>query len=86
MVRLPARADYSRGSARVSYEDTTLTGEKGIFGKAWSGTNFAGVPWSSITGTDNYRDGSRWQGSKWQGSRWQGTTWSSNVWAGAGWE
>jgi serine protease AprX len=82
----------ARGTSHVSLDGVALTGERDIFGKAWTPTPWAA---SSLLGTSWSADGS-WNGSgwtastwanatDWSGRTWAGTTWTGRTWAGVTW-
>jgi serine protease AprX len=61
--------ESARGTQRVTHGGVTLTGERDIFARAWSGKTWAPT---ALTTT-------AWQGGTWNANLWAGTTWSSFV-------
>jgi serine protease AprX len=75
----------ARGSAHVSIESNTLTGERDIFGSPWVATKMAASTSATTTWTGGTWNGARWTGDGWSGARWTNTVWTNNSWAGARW-
>jgi serine protease AprX len=85
----------SRGTAHVSLNGVTLTGERDIFGHAWDsaamaraearGSTWSGGVWNGSTWSGSTWSGSTWSGSTWSGSTWSGSTWSGSTWSGSTW-
>jgi serine protease AprX len=68
--------ERARGSVHVDQGGVSLTGEKDVFGKAFSSTTWAP---KALAGTS-------WSGGTWNGVAWTGTTWAStNNWGAPTW-
>ncbi len=99
--------ELSRGSAHVvDYADdttatpTVLSGERDIFGNAfssqtwagltargttWQGGSWLGYGWSGDAFTDAGWTGRTWSGRTWSGTSWAGRTWSGRTWSSRTW-
>jgi serine protease AprX len=92
--------DGARGTARLVLGGVTLSGEKDIFGKAyssslhatqeatesgWNGGTWNGSSWAGSSWAGSSWAGSSWAGSSWAGSSWAGSSWASGVWTGSSW-
>ncbi|MFZ0161569.1 MAG: S8 family serine peptidase, partial [Kineosporiaceae bacterium] len=77
--------EASRGGTHVVNNGVTLTGEKDIFGRAFSSKAMAAAQVSGTAWTGGKWNGSRWSGDGWSGSRWSSTTWAGTDWAGSRW-
>jgi serine protease AprX len=82
--------DGARGAAKLVLGGVTLSGEKDIFGKAYSTTLHATqeateTSWSGGTWNGSSWAGSSWAGSSWAGSSWAGSSWAGSSWAGSSW-
>jgi serine protease AprX len=82
--------DGARGAAKLVLNGVTLSGEKDIFGKAYSTTLHAAqeateTSWSGGTWNGSSWAGSSWAGSSWAGSSWAGSSWAGSSWAGSSW-
>ena len=84
--------EQSRGTVHVvDYADgttatpTVLTGEKDIFGNAFSSSSWAGKTAVGTTWQNGAWLGSGLAGDGWTGSSWASRTWSSRTWSGLSW-
>ncbi len=82
--------ELSRGLDHVSRDGVVLSGEKDIFGKAFSAAAMAsleaaGNSWSGGTWNGNSWSGNSWSGNSWSGNSWSGNSWSGNSWSGNSW-
>ena len=87
--------ELARGSAHVTVNGTTVTGEQSVFLTAWDatgwatsllgGTTWSGGSWSGNTWTGNTWTGNTWTGGSWMGNTWTGNTWTGNTWTGNTW-
>lgn len=82
--------DGARGAAKLVLNGVTLSGERDIFGKAYSTTvraaqEAAETSWSGGTWNGSSWAGSSWAGSSWAGSSWAGSSWAGSSWAGSSW-
>ena len=77
--------DASRGGVYVVSHGVALTGQRDIFGHAFSSTTMAASQASATSWTGGIWNGSRWSGDTWDGARWSGTVWTGNDWTGARW-
>ena len=75
----------ARGTAHVTMNGVTLTGERDIFGHAWNSAAMARAEARGSTWSDGAWNGSTWSGSTWSGSTWSGSTWSGSTWSGSTW-
>ena len=73
------KLDLSRGSGRITDGNSTLSGEKDIFGKSFSSST-----WAAKAGKSAWSGGS-WNGTTWSGSSFSGSNWSTNTWSGSTW-
>ena len=72
--------ESARGTAHVGVNGVDLTGEKDIFGHAWTPST-----WNSASAAGTAWTGGTWNGSVWAGSCWCGTSWSSSTWSSITW-
>jgi serine protease AprX len=89
----------ARGSASLTLDGITLTGERDIFGRSWNAGLMGSLTdgqatWNLTTGSFN---GSAWIGSgftadtatlagrAWSGRTWAGRTWAGLTWSGQAW-
>ena len=87
--------ELARGSAHVTVNGTTVTGEQSVFLTGWDaagwttavlgGTAWSGGSWSGNTWTGNTWTGGSWMGNTWTGNTWTGNTWTGNTWTGNTW-
>jgi serine protease AprX len=92
--------DGARGAAKLVLGGVTLSGEKDIFGKAyssplhatqeatetsWNGGTWNGSSWAGSSWAGSSWAGSSWAGSSWAGSSWAGSSWATGVWDGSSW-
>jgi serine protease AprX len=90
--------ELARGTSHVAAEGITLTGEKDIFGAAftpavWAPKSLAGTAWApdgtwngnGWTGAGFDTTGQNWTGRTWVTNSWTGTRWSSRTWVGRTW-
>jgi serine protease AprX len=77
--------DGARGTAKLVLNGVTLSGEKDIFGKAYSTTLHATQEATETAWTGGTWNGSSWAGSSWAGSSWAGSSWAGSSWAGSSW-
>jgi len=72
----------ARGTAHVADAATgaQLTGERDIFGTAWSP-----VTWSTAAKNGKAWTGGTWNGKVWAGSGFTGVSWASKTWATTSW-
>ncbi|MFN0280463.1 MAG: S8 family serine peptidase [Kineosporiaceae bacterium] len=82
--------EAARGTDHLTANGVVLTGEKDIFGQAFSSTAMAvaeaaGSSWSGGTWNGRNWTGSSWAGSSWAGSSWAGSSWAGSSWAGSSW-
>lgn len=70
----------SRGTAHIGIGTSALTGEKDIFGRAFSSALWA----SGAANATNWAAG-KWNGNPWAGSTWTGTNWNSIKWSARTW-
>jgi serine protease AprX len=92
--------ELDRGTDRLTADGVVLSGEKDIFGRAfspsamatleaagnsWSGGNWNGNSWSGSSWSGTRWSGSSWSGTRWSGSSWSGSSWSGNTWSGSSW-
>jgi hypothetical protein len=82
----------ARGTAHVVDEvtGTALSGEKDIFGKAWTPTTWAvaakaGTAWSGGNWNGTVWTGTGFTGTSWASKTWQITPWTTLNWAGRSW-
>jgi serine protease AprX len=87
----------ARGSAHVvdAVTGTTLSGEKDIFGKAWTpetwtvaakaGTAWTGGTWNGTVWTGTGFTGTSWASKTWQITPWTAANWAGRSWAGSTW-
>jgi serine protease AprX len=91
--------ESARGTSHVVLDGAALTGEKDIFGNAfstaawakasaartaWSGGKWMGVAWVGDTwATTN--GVTSWTGRAWSGRAWSGGTWNGRAWSGDNW-
>jgi serine protease AprX len=72
--------EAARGSFHVSDGTTTLSGERDVFGKAWSG-----YTWSRQTSGGYAWQGGYWRGELMSGPGWQNAAWPTTAWPGTNW-
>jgi len=77
--------DGARGTAKLVLGGVTLSGEKDIFGKAYSSPLHATQEATETSWTGGTWNGSSWAGSSWAGSSWAGSSWAGSSWAGSSW-
>jgi serine protease AprX len=92
--------ELARGSDHLTLDGVVLSGEKDIFGRAfssasmaaleaagssWSGGSWNGSSWSGSSWSGSSWSGSSWSGSSWSGRSWSGSSWSGNTWSGSSW-
>jgi subtilisin family serine protease len=93
--------ELSRGTAHLSANGVSLTGEQDIFGApwsspaqaglengqgAWSGGTFNGTLWAGNAWTTNGSwTKNEWATSVWQRNSWSGLSWSSSSWDRNSW-
>jgi serine protease AprX len=92
--------ELSRGSAHVTRDGVTLTGEVDIMGnpfvsgsmatltaegKSWSGGVWNGKSWSGDSWSGKSWSGIAWSGKSWSGLDWSSSTWTDNSWSGKSW-
>jgi len=92
--------ELARGSDHLTDDGVVLSGEKDIFGHAfsasamataeaaassWSGGTWNGNTWSGNSWSGNTWSGNSWSGNSWSGNTWSGNTWSGNTWSGNTW-
>lgn len=90
--------EAARGSSHVAMNGVTLTGEKDIFGKAfspaaWAPKSLSGKAWGADgswngvvwTGTGFDATGGSWLASRWASTSWAGADWTASRWAGRTW-
>jgi subtilisin family serine protease len=82
--------EAARGSAHVTHDGDTLTGEQDIFGTAWDGARWAQdssaqTSWSGGSWNGNPWAGDGWSADSWSGPAWSSAEWSSNSWSGNSW-
>jgi serine protease AprX len=92
--------DAARGTTRVTADGIALSGEKDIFGNAfstsaWAAASKAGNSWvggtwmgAALTGDGwvSTTGGQRaWSGRAWSGRAWSGRAWSGRAWSGEAW-
>ena len=92
--------ELARGADHVSLDGVPLTGDRDIFGRAWSspamaaaeermnawnGGVYNGATWSGATWSGATWSGATWSGATWSGATWSGATWSGATWSGATW-
>jgi serine protease AprX len=77
--------DGARGAAKLVLGGVTLSGEKDIFGNAYSSTLHATQEATETSWTGGTWNGSSWAGSSWAGSSWAGSSWAGSSWAGTSW-
>ncbi len=77
--------EASRGGEHVVSNGVELSGEKDIFGKAFSAKAMAAAQVSGTAWSGGKWNGSRWTGDSWSGSRWVTATWSGTDWSGSRW-
>jgi serine protease AprX len=91
--------EAARGNDHVTLDGVQLTGEKDIFGAAFSapawatasgaGTSWSGGKWMGIDWTgDAWTTAGgvpAWSGRAWSGRAWSGRAWSGSSWSGASW-
>jgi len=90
--------EAARGSAHLSLDGTTLTGENDLFGPfdvaAWAKASSAGTSWDggtwmgrTLTGTGwtDAASAGAWSGLSWSGLSWSGLSWSGLSWSGLSW-
>jgi len=90
--------ELARGTSHVAAEGITLTGEKDIFGAAftpatWAPKSLAGTAWSADgtwngnywTGTGFDATATNWTGRSWVANSWTGTAWAGRSWVGRSW-
>jgi serine protease AprX len=82
----------SRGAAHVvdGVTGIALSGEKDIFGKAWTPKTWtvaakAGTAWSDGTWNGTVWTGAGFTGTSWASKTWQITPWTALNWAGRSW-
>jgi serine protease AprX len=64
----------ARGSAHVTHNGVTLTGEVDVFNQAWNAKTWAPSALAATT----------WNGGSWNGASWTGTTWATAGSSGTG--
>ncbi len=74
------KLEASRGTEHVSDGTLVLSGEKDIFGVAWSGST-----WAPLATAGTAWAGGTWRGVVWAGTCWCGTSWASLTWSGKSW-
>jgi serine protease AprX len=77
--------DGARGAAKLVLGGVMLSGEKDIFGNAYSSTLHAAQEATETSWTGGTWNGSSWAGSSWAGSSWAGSSWAGSSWAGSSW-
>ncbi len=77
--------EATRGGEHVVSNGAELSGEKDIFGKAFSAKAMAAAQVSATAWSGGKWNGSRWSGDGWTGSRWSTTAWSGTDWSGSRW-
>ena len=90
--------EVARGSAHLSLDGATLTGENDLFGAfdtaAWAKASAAGTAWQGGTWMGRELTGSgwgdatssgAWSGLSWSGLSWSGLSWSGLSWSGLSW-
>jgi subtilisin family serine protease len=77
--------DGARGAAKLVLGGVTLSGEKDIFGNAYSAPLHATQEATETSWTGGTWNGSSWAGSSWAGSSWAGSSWAGSSWAGSSW-
>ncbi len=86
------KLEGARGTAHVADSETgaVLTGERDIFGAAWTPSKWAplakaGTAWSGGTWNGNVWTGSAWTGSSWAARTWSSSLWTARTWSGGTW-
>jgi serine protease AprX len=78
--------EKARGSVHVEDGGVALTGEKDIFGRAWTPATFATQTAAGTTWNAGVWNGSTWTGSTWRTTgEWATPTWSGSSWTGRSW-
>jgi serine protease AprX len=77
----------ARGSSHVALDQTALTGERDIFGRAWTPATWAPAVAGRTAWTGGSYNGSTWTGSDWGagGTGWNAGTWDGDDWTSRTW-
>jgi serine protease AprX len=75
----------ARGTNHVGDDGVDLTGERDIFGNAWTPSVWAPASSSGTAWSGGTWNGADWTGSCWCGSSWTSRTWSSRTWSSRTW-
>jgi serine protease AprX len=76
----------SRGSVHVDQNGVTLTGEKDIFGRAWTAKTWSSQALAGTTWTAGAWNGATWTGTAWASTgNWAAPAWTAKSWAGTTW-
>jgi serine protease AprX len=82
----------ARGSSHVALEETVLTGERDIFGQAWTPGTWAAAVAAGTAWTGGTYNGSTWTGDGWgaggigwDAASWDGDDWTSRTWVSRTW-
>ncbi|SNT03403.1 serine protease AprX [Geodermatophilus pulveris] len=78
--------EASRGTAHVSVGGAELTGERDVFGTAWSGHVWATSSAAGTAFTDGSWSGDRFTGGSWLKRPWFGHGWNADHFAGQTWD
>jgi serine protease AprX len=91
--------ESARGASHLTLDGVALTGEKDIFGNAfstaawaqasatrtaWSGGKWMGVAWTG-DGWSTTNGVPSWSGRAWSGRAWSGGSWNGRAWSGNTW-
>jgi serine protease AprX len=88
--------ELARGSSHVTIASVRLTGERDIFGHAWTASSWtaalaAGRSWTGGTFNGSVWTGAAWANATcwglvaWGGTDWSGLTWTGQVWVSRTW-
>jgi serine protease AprX len=81
----------ARGTVHAEDRGVPLTGERDIFGRAWSPATFAaqtaaGTAWNAGAWNGGTWTGTTWSATgDWTATAWTGTSWSGTGWSGRSW-
>ncbi|MGK5683479.1 S8 family serine peptidase [Actinoplanes sp. URMC 104] len=75
--------DNSRGSSRVMFDNTPLSGQRSVWGSlpttTWAARSGAGTAWAGGVWMGYRLAGDGWTGSSWAGRTWAAATWSNSA-------
>jgi serine protease AprX len=79
--------EAARGTSHVADGATgvVLTGERDIFGAAWTPTVWTKVSGNGIAWSGGTWNGRVWAGTAYTGTSWATVTWNTAVWTGTNW-